>query len=150
LAPSSVFLDAYRMERLPEDLDCFVGVPEEFFLAPDTLAPYVGKDLIPILDDGNFGTVLFLDSASGALVEQFVEAPGETVASYKSWQEYLAALFIRIAGSVDDDDQLRKIALLIGYSHGDRALTFLAGLSQVPGEDQKARIRDFVAGHGST
>ncbi len=47
LNPAPIFLDAYRSQRLPLNLDIFVGVPEEFFLAPDTETAYTGGRLIP-------------------------------------------------------------------------------------------------------
>ena len=38
LDPASVFLEWYRVKRLHEDLDLYLGPPEEFFIAPDTQA----------------------------------------------------------------------------------------------------------------
>src|SRR5262249_54620162 len=96
LNPAPVFLGAYRGERLPMDLDIFVGVPEEFFLAPDTETTYTGGRLIPILDDGNFGIITFYDPDARTLVQKDVESPREILARFGDWQQYLADLMIRI------------------------------------------------------
>src|SRR5262245_32575415 len=88
--PAPVFLDSYRVNPLPENLDIYFGPPEEFFIAPDTQELYTHNRLVPILDDGNFGLVTFLDPDTRNLVQIDVESPAETRAVFRHWQQYLA------------------------------------------------------------
>src|SRR5262245_11649442 len=90
LKPAPIFLESYRSRPLPENLDIYFGPPEEFFIAPETQDPCTGGRLVPILDDGNFGLVTFLDPDTKALVQIDVESPGEVRASFRHWQQYLA------------------------------------------------------------
>ena len=70
-------VNLYRQKRLPENLDIYFSPPEEFFLASDTQSPYTDGGLIPILDDGNFGIVTFLDPETRTIVQKDVECPFE-------------------------------------------------------------------------
>ena len=147
LNPSPVFLRAYEDQRLPEDLDIYVGCPEEFFLAPDTLPAYTEGCLIPILDDGNFSLITFYDPTSGGLVQKDIESPHEVRARFAGWQQYLADLMIRIAESIDDDDRLRGVARLIDFHHIDELLAFLhACRDQPPAEEYTRRKARFLDG----
>jgi hypothetical protein len=142
LKPSPVFLEAYRTPRLPEDLDIYFGCPEEFFLAPETLPAYTEGRLVPILDDGSFDTVTFYDSASGGLVQKSVESPREIVATFANWPQYIVHLMIRIAESVDDDDQLRRMGDLIGFRHFDQLMEFFAvGRNETFEEFQRRKLQ---------
>jgi hypothetical protein len=119
LNPATVFLDSYRVKRLPENLDIYIGPPEEFFLAPDTQELYTHHRLIPILDDGNFGRVTFLDPETRELVQMDVESPAESRAVFRHWQQYLAELMIRICESEDDDSRVWRLAGLVGFAFVD-------------------------------
>lgn len=147
LNPAPVFLQAYESKRLPEDLDIYVGCPEEFFLASDTLPAYIGDSLIPILDDGNFGIVTFYDVTDGSLIQKDIESPGEVIARFAHWQQYLADLMIRIGESVEDEDQLRRIAQLIGFLHFPALMAFFDDCADNPrpSEYEGRRLR-FIAG----
>src|SRR5262245_30295256 len=85
LNPAQVFLDSYRIKRLPENLDIYFGPPEEFFIAPDTQELYTRKRMVPILDDGNFGLVTFLDPDTRELVQIDVESCAESRAVFQHW-----------------------------------------------------------------
>jgi hypothetical protein len=124
LNPVPVFLDTYRLRPLPEDLDIYVGPPEEFFIAPETQEPYTRNRLVPILDDGNFGVVTFLDPASRNLVRIDVESPHDPYEPFQHWQQYLAHLMLRVGESIDSDDQVRRIAELIGFSHANKLFEY--------------------------
>jgi hypothetical protein len=125
LKPAPVFLDSYRVRPLPENLDIYLGPPEEFFIAPDSQELYIRNRLIPILDDGNFRLVTFLDPGSGELVQMDVESPGECRAVFRHWQQYLTELMIRVGESMDDDDRLRRIAKFIGFAHTESCSSIL-------------------------
>ncbi len=125
--PAPVFLEAYATRRLPEDLDLYVGPPEELFLAPETQAPYTRGRIVPILDDGSFGVVTFHDPEARALVQIGVEQPGKTRATFRTWQQYLASLMLRIGESVDDDDQIRRISDLVLFRHADELFELWRG-----------------------
>lgn len=144
LNPSPIFLEAYRSRRLPEDLDLYFGCPEEFFLAPDTLAAYTEGRLIPILDDGNFGIVTFYDPASGALVQKHVESPREIRATFANWRQYLAALMVDVAEAIDDDDRLRRIADIVGFRDVDPLLAFLDACRDETPEEFDSRKARFL------
>ena len=128
LNPASVFLDSYHVRRLPENLDIYFGPPEEFFLAPDTQELYTRNRLIPILDDGNFGLVTFLDPSTRELVQMDVEATADSRVVFRHWQHYLAELMIRVAESVDDDKRIWHMAELVGFSHTNELFEHLARL----------------------
>jgi hypothetical protein len=117
LRPAKVFLDSYKKRTLPEHLDVYFGPPEEFFIAPDTQEPYSGGQLIPILDDGNFGIVLFTSATE--LVQIGVETPEAGRTYFRHWQQYLADLMLRVADAVEDDDRVRRMADLVGFKHTD-------------------------------
>lgn len=134
LNPAPVFLESYRVRKLPENLDIYFGPPEEFFIAPDTQEIYTRGQLIPILDDGNFGLVLFLDPATGALIQIDVESPDEARATYRHWQQYLADLMVRVGESVDDDDRARRIAILIGFSHTKELFEYFDRTQSISGD----------------
>lgn len=118
LNPAPVFLESYRVKPLPENLDIYFGPPEEFFIAPDTQELYTRNRLIPILDDGNFGQVTFLDPDTRELVQMYVESPEESRTVFRHWQDYLADLMARLGETVDDDDRFRRMAELVGFSVG--------------------------------
>lgn len=141
--PAPVFLDSYASRKLPEHLDIFFGPPEEFFIAPDTQDVYTGGRLVPILDDGNFGLITFHDAA-GTLVEKDIEAPDETQATYRNWQQYLAGLMLRIGEAVDDDDRVRRIAGLVGLRFTEELFLFWQRSTHLSGEEYHQARREFV------
>jgi hypothetical protein len=142
--PAPIFLEAYRSQRLPLNLDIYFGPPEEFFLFPDTEAAYTGGRLIPILDDGNFGIVTFYDPDSGDLLQKDVESPREVRARLATWQQYLADLMIRIAETIEDDDEVRDIAELIGFRYYLELMAFLEERPEEPFEEYHERRRVFI------
>lgn len=145
LNPAPVFLDAYRTRALPLSLDIYIGVPEEFFIAPDTQEAYTANVLIPILDDGNFGLVTFLNPESGELVQMYVDdESGEPHAIHCGWQQYLASLLVRIAESEDDDETLRDIASLLGFSEIDAFTAFLTQSASMEGEAYELARERFI------
>jgi hypothetical protein len=134
LKPAQVFLDSYRVKPLPENLDIYFGPPEEFFIAPDTQELYTRNRLVPILDDGNFGLVTFLDADAGDLVQMDVEAPDESRATFRHWQQYLADLMLRIGESVEEDERVRRIAKLIGFAHTAELFAYFARTQALSGD----------------
>src|SRR5262245_36166688 len=151
LNPAPVFGESYRSKRLPESLEIYFGPPEEFFLAADTQSPYTDGGLIPILDDGNFGIVTFLDPKSGALVQKDVESPPDEYARFHNWQLYLGALVINMAESIDDDERLRVMSDLVGYRYFDETLDLLNGLEDASHEEHdRAKMRFLASLRAST
>jgi len=134
LNPAQVFLDSYRIKRLPENLDIYFGPPEEFFIAPDTQELYTRKRMVPILDDGNFGLVTFLDPDSRELVQIDVESCAESRAVFQHWQQFLADLMIRIGESVDDDSRVRHMAELVGFLHTEELFSYFARTEAISGD----------------
>ena len=134
LNPARVFLDSYRVKSLPEDLDIHFGPPEEFFISPSTQELYTRKRLIPILDDGNFGVVTFLEPDTRTLVQIDVESPNESRMVFRHWQQYLADLMIRICDSVDDDRRVELIAKLIGFEYTNEVFDYFARTASLEGE----------------
>ncbi|MCH7725617.1 MAG: hypothetical protein IH991_03925 [Planctomycetes bacterium] len=125
LGVAAVFTDSYRTKELPARLNIFFGPPEEFFLAPETQVVYTHGHLVPLLDDGNFGLVIFYDPESTNIIQMDVEVPDDSRCTFTSWQQYLAHLFIGIAESSDDDVELAQIADIIGFQHMQRTLEFM-------------------------
>jgi hypothetical protein len=146
LNPAQMFLDSYRVKPLPENLDIYFGAPEEFFIAPDTQEVYTRNRLVPILDDGNFGIVTFLDSETGYLVQLDVESPDESRATFRHWQQYLADLMIRIGESVDDDEQVHRMAKLVGFAHTDELFAYFARRKALSGAAWWEARRKFLLG----
>jgi hypothetical protein len=132
LNPAPVFLDSYRVRPLPKNLDIYFGPPEEFFIAPDTQELYTHNRLVPILDDGNFGLVTFLDPSTRELVQMDVESPDELRAIFRHWQQYLADLMVQVGESVDDDC-VRYIAELVGFTHTDELFEYFARTQALSG-----------------
>lgn len=125
LGVASVFADSYRSKNLPLNLQIYFGPPEEFFIAPDTQNTYTDGRLIPLLDNGNFDSVLFYDPAARVFIQKYVESPDEPPIVFRSWQQYLADLVIGIVESGADDEELEQIAVLIGFQHLQRTLEFM-------------------------
>ncbi len=144
LKPAQVFLDSYRVKQLPENLEIYIGPPEEFFLAPDTQELYTHNRLIPILDDGNFGLVMFLDPDTRELVQMEVEAPAESRTIFRHWQQFLADLMIRIGDSVGDDRRVQYMAELVGFAHTDELFKFFASTEAVSGDAWWEARRQFL------
>ncbi|MDN3578640.1 hypothetical protein QWZ03_17875 [Chitinimonas viridis] len=145
LNPAPVFLDAYRTRALPRNLDIYIGVPEEFFIAPDAQEAYTANVLIPILDDGNFGLVTFLNPESGELVQMYVEDDsGEPHAIHRGWQQYLACLLVRISESEDNDEALREIAGLVGFSEIDAFTAFMTQSGAMTGKAYELARERFI------
>lgn len=83
--------------------------------------------MIPILDDGNFGRVLFIDPATQGLIQMGIESPEESRKVFVSWQDYLEDLMITLCECTDwDKTQLRLAAELIGYERVDEYLARFA------------------------
>jgi hypothetical protein len=140
LNPASVFLQSYQSRSLPEGLEIYFGPPEELFLAPETQERYTGNHLVPLLDDGNFGLVTFLDPDTRELVQIDVESPDESRTIFQHWQQYLADLLLQIGESVEDDEDLRRIADLIGFAHTDELFAYFARTDELsPDEWSEAR-----------
>jgi hypothetical protein len=145
LGAAPIFLQSYTAKRLPENLDIYFGPPEEFFLAADTQEPYTNGRMIPILDDGNFGLVTFFDPTSQTLIQIDIESPGTTRTTFQCWQQYLGSLMISIAGSVDDDVRVRRMAGLIGFHHLDELFAFFQRISQLPDARYQEERQRFLA-----
>ena len=144
--PAPVFLDAYAAKHLPENLDIYFGPPEEFFLAPDTQARYTRNRLIPVLDDGNFGLVIFHDPDKRILIELDIETSDEIRHTYYNWQQYLAGLMLRIGESVDYDDHVRRMAGLVAFKHTDELFELWRFIGNLPHADYERSCEAFVAG----
>jgi hypothetical protein len=143
LHPASVFLESYRTRPLPENLDIYFGPPEEFFIAPDTQEAYTRGRLIPILDDGNFGLVLFLDPDAGVLLQIDVESPDEVRATFRYWQQYLADLMVRVGEAEGSDDRIRRIADLVGFAHTGKLFEFFDRVQSMRGDAWWKARRQF-------
>jgi hypothetical protein len=143
LNPAQVFLESYRVQPLPEKLDSYFGPPEEFFIAPDTQELYTRNRLVPMLDDGNFGLVTFLDPKTRELVQMNVESPEGTRATFRHWQQYLADLMVRVGESVDDDERVRRIAQLIGFSHTDELFGYFTRTKALSADAWREARRRF-------
>jgi hypothetical protein len=146
LKPAAVFLQSYGDQRLPENLDIYFGPPGEFFIAPETQEPYAKGRLVPILDDGNFGEVLFYDPDSRSLLQIDVEAPDEVRSVFTSWQQYLADLLIRIGESGVDDESLRRIANLVQFHPVEELFAFYERAQDLADEQYEAAKRQFLSG----
>jgi hypothetical protein len=144
LKPAAVFLDSYRVKPLPENLNIYFGSPEEFFIAPDTQEVYTRNRLIPILDDGNFGLVTFLDPDSKELVQIYVESPDEIRETFRHWQQYLASLMIQVGESVDEDERVRRMAKLVGFAHMDELIAYFARSQGLSGDALRDARRRFL------
>jgi len=146
LRVAPIFLESYRSPRLPENLDIVFGPPEEFFLGPEDQDAYTEGRLIPILDDGNFGVVTFYDPHDHTFVQKDVESPDERLTTFANWQQCLADLMIRIYENNEDDDQVLRIADLVGFKDLPRIVEFAR-----PGQDPNSyhrRRAAFVATFG--
>jgi hypothetical protein len=143
LNPAPLFLDSYRVKRLPDNWDIYFGPPEEFFIAPDTQERYTRNRLVPILDDGNFNSVTFLDPDTRELIQLDVESPTEPGQVFRHWQQYLADLLIRVGDSVDDDSCLRRMAELAGFSHTDELFEHFARTQEMSGDEWWEARRQF-------
>jgi hypothetical protein len=145
LNTAPIFVESYRARQLPENLEIYFGPPEEFFLAGESQSPYVKGGLIPILDDGNFGVVTFLDPKTRSLIQKDVEAPHEALARFENWQQYLGDLTIRIAESVDDNDRLSAICKLIDFRYLTETLAFLDSNNEASFEEFNTKRASFLA-----
>ena len=145
LDPAPIFGESYRQKQLPENLDIYFGPPEEFFLASDTQSPYTDGGLIPILDDGNFGIVTFLDPKTRTIVQKDVESPFEEYARFQNWQQYLGSLVINMAESIDDDERLERMADLVGFKYLEEALALLDSLGNARYEETERAKAGFLA-----
>lgn len=133
LNPAPVFLDSYRVRPLPENLDIYFGPPEECFIASDTQELYTHNCLVPILDDGDFGLVTFLNLDIQELVQMDVESPTDSRVAFRHWQQHLADLMIRVGESADDDCRLQRMAELVGFAHMDELFDRLARMDALSG-----------------
>jgi len=145
LNPAQVFLDSYRHPKLPENLEIYFGPPEEFFIAADTQDRYTGGRLIPILDDGNFGLVTYLDPDSRELIQMDVESPDEDRTIFRHWQQYLADLIVTIGESLASDDHLRRIADRIGFGHVEELFDYYQRTEDLEGDEWWQARRQFPA-----
>jgi hypothetical protein len=146
LNPAPVFLESYKVRPLPEDLDIYFGPPDEFFIAPDTQERYTRNRLVPILDDGNFGLVTILDPSTGELVQMDVESPDYNRATFRHWQQYLADLMVRVGESVDEDERVRRIAGLVGFTHTDELFAYFARSQALSGDAWWEARQQFPSG----
>jgi len=146
LDPAPVFGESYRQKQLPENLDIHFGPPEEFFLASDTQSPYTDGGLIPILDDGNFGIVTFLEPKTRTIVQKDVESAFEEYPRFQNWQQYLGSLVINMAESIDDDERLERMADLVGFKYLEETLSLLDSLGNAPWEETQRAKAGFLAG----
>ena len=146
LNPAPIFLDAYRMQRLPENLDFHIGAPAEFFLAPATQDAYTQGRFVPLLDDGCFSAVLMFDPATRELREIELESPQAAPTPFRHWQHYLAHLMLRIGESIDEVERLRRIAALVGFEHAALFFDFLARSEGLRGAAWSTARDEFLAG----
>ena len=147
LGVAPIFLESYRSKRLPEDLDVLFGPPEAFFLDPEIQDVYTEGRLIPLLDDGNFGVVTFYDPRDGTFVKMDVESGPENATILANWQQYLADLMIFVYENNDDDDEVRRIAELVGFSELPRIIEFARSYQGADSYHQRRAA--FVASFGS-
>src|SRR5262249_15333534 len=143
LRPPAILLQCYESKKLPENLDIYLGPPEEFFLAPDTQDSYTEGRLIPLLDDGNFGVVTFYDPRTGMFVQKDVESPGEARATFVNWQQYLASVLVQIAESTEDDGRVRRAAELLEFRYIDSLLALLNGSGALNYDRHATAVREY-------
>ncbi len=149
--PAEAFLDAYSRStadsilHLPEHLEIYVGVPEEFFIAPETQADYVESGCAPILDNGNFDVVTFSDPDARFMMQMSPEHPGEIWARFECWQQYLAHVVLRVLETEDDDQQVRRIADLVRFRHLESLLAHRDAGPRLSGPDFELAETRFIA-----
>ncbi|WP_037225725.1 hypothetical protein [Rhodopirellula baltica] len=134
LGVADVFTRCFDSKALPHSLDVHFGPPDELFTASGNCE---FGPLIPLLDDGSFRSVLFLDIMNRRqLHKRYVDDLRVDAIVYQGWQQYLADLTISIADSGASDEELSAIAKTIGFDHPDSTLTFLDAASDVPWEQR--------------
>lgn len=135
LQPAAVFLEAYQGHSLPHNLASFFGPPEELFIAPDSQAPYTKGHLIPLLDDGCFCTVTLFNPSTGRLIQRSMELPEEGIVTLQNWQQYLATVMLRMAESLEEEeDAIRAIAAILDFHHVDALLAHLEHAQALTGD----------------
>ncbi|MFD1245075.1 hypothetical protein [Paralysiella testudinis] len=145
MRPAKVFLDSYRMKILPENLDFYFGPPDEFFIEPEAQELYTGNYLIPILDDGNFDLIIFLDPATREIIEMDIESPYEYRTVFKSWQQYLASLMMRIREGVDEDERVIRMAHLIGFEYLEELFSHFTQTAKLQSDAWQEAQDRFIA-----
>ena len=146
LKPAEIFLESYEMEILPENMDIYFRPPEEFFMEPEAQEFYTGNHLIPILSSGSSDAVIFLDPATGDLIEKSLETPSEVRITYHGWQQYLASVMLEVCNAIDEMDHIGRIADLIGFLHVDELFAHLRQSGTLQGEQWETAQDEFVAG----
>lgn len=148
LGVARVFLESYRVRRLPEDLDNRFGPPEEFFtLDSSSQSDYdEGGRLVALLDDGNFDAILFFDRLRGDFVLKDVEIPSRVQRRFASWQQYLATLVRDLWEAERSDAALGRVAELIGFSHLPATISLLERVNESSDSEREAAWQAFIDG----
>ena len=113
-------------------------------MAPDQQDRYTQGGLTPLLDDGNFGLVLFFEPATGGFVEKDVERPDDVRHRYENWHQYLANQVIRMAESGVSDERLQSISSEIGFRHLAAAIQFLDRCGDLPADEFERQRQEFL------
>lgn len=140
----SIFDALYESSSsVPFNLDIYCGCPEEFFITPAKQVPYTGGRLVPILDDGNFDSVTFVDPDTNAFVIKSIEEPNTERERFESLQQVVATILIRMGEADVDDDALRAAAGEMQFPKIDALIEFLN--SADAHEDYHANRSAFLA-----
>ena len=143
LAP--VFEDLYFAREVPANLGIYMCYPRQFRNATlDEWKPLTEGRLVPIVDDGNFYNICLFDPRRRKFVIKFVEEPEETVREFDSWQQFLAYALLQIAESGPGEDELIRLADVMGFHYTPGLLLLLREMESLSDGDIDQRAEQFI------
>jgi hypothetical protein len=142
---SGVFEDLYWGRDVPFDLDIYMSYPAQFRdTSLEDWHPLTSGGLVPVVDDGNFYNICFLDPDRNVFVVKFIGNPDVIISEYSSWQQYLANCLMEMADSGLGQRELIAIATKVGFDDLNALSSLLNELEQLADEVIEHRVNEFV------
>ena len=123
----AIVVDILEQKKLPGKLWLHFGCPEEIFLTKkENLDPgIVGRKLVPLWDDGNFGRIVFYDEERSGFVVLYIEFPEEGFGQIYNWEQVMALEFKGLWEAELEEDEMIHLAGLFEFEGVRRLLEVL-------------------------
>ena len=123
----AIVVDILEKKKLPGKLWLHFGCPEEIFMTEEGNLEerLLGRQLVPLWDDGNFARIVFYDEERSGFVSLYMEFPEEGLGKIYNWEQVMALEFKGLWESELEEEEMIHLAGLFEFEGIRRLLEVL-------------------------
>jgi len=128
------------------DISIFIGCPTEYFLLSTDQQRIYSKDLlIPIVDNGNFDSVVFHDPKANYFIELSAEDPFNPKGKFKNFNQVIFNVFCRVCESYESINEIKDLCVDLEILDSFKKwYDFVKELNKLSYSDYNLRKREII------